>query len=134
MASTTVTRISVNIIPLLALFALLQHAKAVLNEDERVSEYHKRKYTWPPLEEEYVPNTEGWKRIMKRRLEQVRRIEDRTDMYNGWVATIHTGLIAPNFTEYGWAVTKAPQGLMDELLSSLHRGLRTHFHPAEPAM
>jgi len=46
---------------------------------------------------------------MKRRLEQVRRIEDPADMYNGWVATVHTGLIARNFTEYGWALTRAPQ-------------------------
>lgn len=41
----------------------------------------------------------------------------------GWVAAVHTGLIAPNFTEYGWAVTRAPQRLLDELLSSLHKGL-----------
>ena len=38
----------------------------------------------------------------------------------GWVSAIHTSLIAPNFTEYGWAVTRAPQGLLDELVSSLH--------------
>ncbi|KAL7543955.1 hypothetical protein ACHAXR_013368 [Thalassiosira sp. AJA248-18] len=106
---------------------LRRHSSSVeaagLNEHERVAEYHKRNYTWPPLDEEYIPNTEGWRRIMKRRLEQVQRIENGRDMYNGWVATIHTGLIAPNFTEYGWAVTRAPQGLLDELVSSLHRGL-----------
>lgn len=62
---------------------------------------------------------------MKRRLDQVQRIEDPHDMYNGWVATVHSALIAPNFTEYGWAVTRAPQGLIDELDSSLHRGLST---------
>lgn len=62
---------------------------------------------------------------MSRRFEQVQRIEDSNDMYNGWVATVHTGLIAPNFTEYGWAVTRAPQGLLDNLVSSLHVGLKS---------
>ena len=39
---------------------------------------------------------------------------------SGWVSSIHTGLIAPNFTEYGWGITRCPQGLLDELVSSLH--------------
>ena len=50
---------------------------------DRVREYHHRNYQWPPLDEEYIPNTEGWKKFMKRRLEQVQRIEDLGDMYNG---------------------------------------------------
>ena len=29
--------------------------------------------------------------------------------HSGWVSAIHTGLIAPNFTEYGWAVTRSPE-------------------------
>lgn len=67
---------------------------------------------------------------MQRRLEQVQRIEDNGDMYNGWVSTINTGLIAQNFTEYGWAVTQAPQQLLDELVSSLHGALHEHQSPA----
>ena len=54
-----------------------------LVEEQRVAEYHHRNYQWPPLDEEYIPNTEGWKKFMKRRLEQVQRIEDLGDMYNG---------------------------------------------------
>lgn len=54
-----------------------------LIEEERVAEYHHRNYQWPPLDEEYIPNTEGWKKFMKRRLEQVQRIEDLGDKYNG---------------------------------------------------
>ena len=53
-----------------------------LIEVDRVREYHHRNYQWPPLDEEYIPNTEGWKKFMKRRLEQVQRIEDLGDMYN----------------------------------------------------
>jgi len=54
-----------------------------LYEPDRVAEYNKRNYTWPPSDEEFIPNTEGWRKIMKRRLEQVRRIESHGDMYNG---------------------------------------------------
>ena len=54
-----------------------------LIEVDRVKAYHDRNYQWPPLDEEYIPNTEGWKKFMKRRLEQVQRIEDLGDMYNG---------------------------------------------------
>ena len=57
--------------------------QAGLIEDERVAEYHNRDHKWPPLDEEFVPNTNGWRKIMRHRLEQVQRIEDRGDMYNG---------------------------------------------------
>ena len=30
-------------------------------------------------------------------------------LHSGWVSAIHTSLIAPNFTEYGWAVTRSPK-------------------------
>ncbi|EJK61160.1 hypothetical protein THAOC_18397, partial [Thalassiosira oceanica] len=80
-----------------------------LDEGERLGEYYKRGHTWPPKDEEFVPPSDGWRRIMRRRLAQVRRIEDSGDMYNGWVATVHCALTARNFTEYGWAVTRAPQ-------------------------
>ena len=57
--------------------------KGGLIEVDRVREYHARNYQWPPLDEEYIPNTEGWRKFMKRRLEQVQRIEDLGDKYNG---------------------------------------------------
>lgn len=101
---------------------LLASVNALL-ESDRVAEYHKRNHTWPPLERDFVPNTDGWRRVQQRRLEQVQRIADKDDMYNGFVKTVHSSLISPNFTEYGWAVTRSPQGLLDELLSALHRGL-----------
>ena len=54
-----------------------------LIEEQRVVEYHDRNYQWSPSDEEFIPNTEGWKKFMKRRLEQVQRIEDLGDKYNG---------------------------------------------------
>jgi len=43
--------------------------------------------------------------------------------YNGFLSTIHSALICPNFTENGWGLTRAPQPLVDDLRRSLHRGL-----------
>ena len=70
-----------SIISCLLILCLL--CRGGLIEEQRVREYHHRNYQWPPLDEEYIPNTEGWKKFMKRRLEQVQRIEDLGDMYNG---------------------------------------------------
>uniref|UniRef100_A0A7S1ZC40 Uncharacterized protein n=1 Tax=Trieres chinensis TaxID=1514140 RepID=A0A7S1ZC40_TRICV len=39
------------------------------------------------------------------------------------MSTLHSGLLCPNFTENGWGLTRAPQGLVDDLRRSLHRGL-----------
>ena len=54
-----------------------------LIEDERVAAYHERNYTWPPKQEEFIPSDPNWRKIMTRRLEQVARIENSEDMYNG---------------------------------------------------
>ena len=37
-------------------------------------------------------------------------------LHSGWISTIHTSLIAPNFTEYGWAVTRSPEVSYDNIL------------------
>ena len=73
--------VSNTLVPIL--FSQVVVVQAGLIEDERVAEYHNREHKWPPLHEEFVPNTNGWRKIMRRRLEQVQRIEDRGDMYNG---------------------------------------------------
>ena len=69
------------------LLVLVSHhslfVSAGLYEPERVAEYHRRNHTWPPLDEDFIPNTDGWRKIMRRRMEQVQRIEDTDDMYNG---------------------------------------------------
>jgi len=100
-------------------------SKAQLNEHDRVAEYHARNYTWPPPDDEFVPKTDGWRNIMRRRLAQVERVGTSHERYNGFMSTLHTSLICPNFTEYGWGLTKAPQELVDELRNQLHKGLST---------
>ena len=110
---------------LLLLLRLPVTASKQLVEQERVRTYHENNYTWPPADDEFIPNTDGWRRLMQRRFDQVQRIVGSGDQYNGWVSTVHTALISQNFTEYGWAVTRAPQPLIDAMLKSLKSGLES---------
>jgi hypothetical protein len=70
-----------------------------LDEDERLAEYRARGHKWPI--EEFVPNTEGWKKIYDRRIEQIQRIPKTNARYNAWVQTLSSSLTAQNFTENG---------------------------------
>ena len=60
---------------------------------------------------------------MDRRLSQVGAIRDSNARYNAWLSVITSAVVAPNFTESGWGLTKAPQFLVDELKEKLHEGL-----------
>jgi len=94
-----------------------------LYENERVEEYHKRKYRWPPAPSDYVPNTPGWQSICQRRLNQTAYIKNSESKYNAYMSVVHSALISPNFTEFGWGLTKAPKSLVDALLENLMSGL-----------
>ena len=94
-----------------------------LYEEDRVAEYHKRKYKWPPLETEYVPDTPGWRAIHQRRLNQTAHLQNRDSTYNAYMNVIHSALMVPNFTEFGWGLTKAPKSLVYALLENLMNGL-----------
>lgn len=94
-----------------------------LQESKRVTEYHARGYQWPPKPEDYIPNTPGWRQLMERRFKQIQQIEDSGDKYNGFMSTVYSSLIVQNFTENGWALTRAPQNVIDILRKHLHHGL-----------
>lgn len=104
-----------------ALSSQIAHGQYI--ETERVEEYHKRGYSWPP--QEYVPNTPGWSAIMKKRQRQMAGIDDWLGRYNGYLQFTSQSIIAPNFTEHGWGLTRAPQDIVDKLKASLHNGLPT---------
>ena len=80
-----------------------------LLEHERVAEYKARGHSWPAPEEDFIPNTKGWRDIFQRRLKQVQHIENPHEKNNGFVSSVYQAFISKNFTEYGWALTKAPQ-------------------------
>lgn len=50
-----------------------QFPQVKLSEDDRLEEYNKRNQTWPI--EKFVPDNEGWNKLMKERLEQVEELE-----------------------------------------------------------
>ena len=93
-----------------------------MTEEHRMNEYRKRGYKWPL--DEMVPETPGWRRIMERRFEQVSRVQDTTEKYNGWMGFITSALVASNYTENGWGLTRAPEHITKRLQERLHSSLR----------
>ena len=81
---------------LVALFVPMVHS---MGEEERLREYSARGYKWPFVK--LIPNTEGWKKIFKRRWQQIERIEDSNARYNAWVQSMSSAMTAHNFTENG---------------------------------
>ena len=113
------------------LLYLTSSSHGQLSEADRVNEYHKRNHQWPPLATDYIPQTPGWKAIHERRLAQIARITDDEAKYNGYMSAVHSALISPNFTEYGWGLTRAPPDLTDALLQNLMRGIESETTPTE---
>ncbi|KAG7349311.1 hypothetical protein IV203_011908 [Nitzschia inconspicua] len=90
-------------------------------EDERQAEYIKRGHKFPFPH--YVPDTEGWKRLMDQRFTQVQALTDAQMKWDGWIQTISSAVTVPNFTEYGWGLSQAPQSLTDDLRQAVFDGL-----------
>ena len=53
-----------------------------MSEEDRLIEHRKLYKSWPPP---FIPNTEGWIRLMKRRMAQVAAISGRHEKYDGWM-------------------------------------------------
>ena len=98
--------------------SLLFRSCDALDERDRIEEYHKRNYTWPI--KNYIPNTPGWANLMNERFQQVSEIPERGDRYEGYIQTIHSAFLVPNFTEHGFGLARCP----DELLEALQKGIR----------
>jgi len=92
-------------------------------EVDRVKEYEARNYTWPP---KIFPDTPGWNDLMMRRFRQLEFVEDTEDRWFGLLNHVICAFVAPNFTESGWGLTRAPQGLVDELRQALKDGLASN--------
>ncbi|KAG7374256.1 hypothetical protein IV203_013351 [Nitzschia inconspicua] len=116
---------------LLSLFCV-SYSRAALVESDRLKEYHARNYTWPLPLESYVPPTEGWKNLMEHRLRQVSEIDTRRERYEGFVQTLNAAIVAPNFTQYGWGLAKAPDDLMEALRQGIREGVEKG--PSEEAV
>ncbi|KAL7538597.1 hypothetical protein ACHAXR_008668 [Thalassiosira sp. AJA248-18] len=111
---------------------IIHQSSGQLQEEERVAAYHARNHQWPPLPSEYIPkNSPGWRSAFQRRFEQTARIADEGAKYNAYMSTVHSALLAPNFTEYGWGLTRAPPDLVEALWEDLKRGLEQEDTPEE---
>jgi hypothetical protein len=60
---------------------------------------------------------------MQHRFRQAAEIEDRDDRYEAFVQTGNMALVAPNYTEYGFGLVRAPQDLMVDLRQAIHDGI-----------
>jgi hypothetical protein len=107
---------------ILLLVLASQHLKlsdGVIYEDARLKEYHRRNYTWPPLESEFIPATPGWRQLYQRRMKQVDRLSQQDNSYDAYIHSISCALITPNYTESGWGLTRSPTYLWETLNNSL---------------
>lgn len=105
----------------MALLLQLHVVHSSMPEQDRLLERKKHGYTWPLPH--VVPNTPGWRRIMDRRFEQISRVSNQQDKWNAWVAIMTSALIATNYTENGWGLTRAPDHIFQRLQSRLNATL-----------
>jgi hypothetical protein len=99
----------------------LRRQRPRYTENERQLEYKKRGYQWPI--QTYVPDTEGWKSLMDRRLDQIMANPQSQERWDGMIQTMSAALTVPNFTEFGWGLTHAPDDLTQELQIAIGKGL-----------
>jgi hypothetical protein len=98
-----------------------QRTKPAYTNKEREEQYVKRGHTFPI--QEYLPNTEGWASKMDQRFRQIQSLESTQQKWDGFIQTMSAALTTPNFTEYGWGLTHAPEALTEELRAAIYEGL-----------
>jgi len=109
----------------------------VIPDEERIEGFRQRNYSWPIPNGRIVPNTPGWDRLMRQRIRQVEAMETphKTEKYDAWVSVMTQALVVPNFTQFGWAVTKAPPTLVEEIQEELRAGFASNYEEGhDPAI
>jgi hypothetical protein len=94
---------------------------APYTEKERREEFETRGHTWPIPK--YVPNTQGWTRLMEKLFSQAGAIEDVQDKWFAWTTLMGPAKTVVNYTEYGWGLTHAPKELTEDLRQAIFEGL-----------
>lgn len=90
---------------------------------------------WPPKDDEYNPKEPGWRKIFQRRYNQIDMLSLEENSYNGYMSAVYAGMFAPNHTEYGYGLTKAPSNIVRKIKESFMAG-RAHagFEEEESAI
>ena len=114
---------SMQIVAMLIILPLSSIAGEPLIEPDRVLEYKKRGHQWPLVD--FVPNTTGWRDLMSERLAQIEQVPDAGGRYEGYYQVVHVAAVVPNFTEYGFALARAPDSLTNDLQQAIRTGLPT---------
>jgi hypothetical protein len=68
---------------------------------------------------------------MRQRIEQIELLEDEPDRYQGLFVALNMAQLAPNFTENGWGLTRAPEEIVSYLKKNLHEGLEKAVQETE---
>lgn len=112
---------------ILSMVTICHITAIVIPDEERREGFAARNYSWPIPDEKMVPTTPGWNRRIRRRIRQVEAMEtdNRIEKYDAWVSVMEQALVVPNFTQYGWAVSKAPTELVQELQTALQAGFES---------
>ena len=116
-------RIDSLLVGLVIIFAasLVQVVVARYTEKERMEMYRKRGHSFPFAK--YIPETQGWRKLMDKRFDQVRALTDDQMKWDGWIQTANAAVTAPNFTEFGWGLTQAPDLLTMDIRQAIYDGL-----------
>lgn len=101
--------------------SLVQVGEARYTEKERMEMYVKRRHKFPFSA--YIPETPGWREVMDKRFDQVRALTDSQMKWDGWIQTANAAVTAPNFTEFGWGLTQAPDLLTMDIRQAIYDGL-----------
>ena len=91
---------------------------AALTEQDRLQEYSRRDYHWPPA---WNPPTIGWQRLMERRERQIMNMRSSQARWDGWTTLVSSSSLVRNFTEKGFAVVRAPDDVFQRLNDNLQR-------------
>jgi hypothetical protein len=113
-------------------YAHTEGKKEPLLEVERSAEYRKRNYSWPIARERFVPQNEGWINLMQKRFEQIEDMVDVNHRYMAYHQAVISAILAPTFSEFGFAVARAPHSLLRRLQQGIHQGLLRNQTYPEP--
>lgn len=101
-----------------------------LTEEDRLREYERRQYHWPPA---WNPPTPGWQRLMERRERQIMNMESSQSRWDGWTTLVSSARLVQNFTAKGYAIVRAPEDVVRRLTASLKQNIGTARYEDTPS-
>lgn len=71
---------------------------------------------------------------MTERFSQVAELDGSLKRYEGYIQTVHTAFLVPNFTEYGFGLARCPDELITTLRKAIRDGLPTAHEEVSTAV